>query len=168
MINFVNVNNYQLIPMHKSGTCFGCGPKHKSGLHMQFRTDEKSVFSKLKIPNHLTGWSNIVHGGVTTTVLDETMAWTVIYFHKTYMLTKSIKVDFMRPLLADTEYISLGNVLEIKNEKDVTVEACIYDINGKIHAKGIGELVIFPPEAMRKKGMFSEEFLSDFEKDVFV
>ena len=74
--------------------CFACGKNNPEGLHMEFYTDEKSVFSKLVIPETKRGWDQVVHGGILSTILDEIMAWTAIYFTGSFMLTKNMTVNF--------------------------------------------------------------------------
>jgi len=42
-----------------------------------FFAHEESVFSRVSIPAHLRGWNHVAHGGVVSTLLDETM-----YYHR--------------------------------------------------------------------------------------
>ena len=94
---------------------------------MKFYTDEESVFSSLQVPAHLCGWSNVVHGGVTTTILDETIAWTVIYLRQSYMLTKALSVEFLQPLFVGKEIHSIGKIIETKSKREVIVEASVFN-----------------------------------------
>ena len=59
------------LPNSGNHNCFGCSPVNPSGLQMKFYANEDKVFSEVTIPDHLCGWSNIAHGGVLTTILDE-------------------------------------------------------------------------------------------------
>ena len=70
-------NGFRLLPTGENQTCFGCSPRNDSGLHMKFFINENrdSVVSWLSVPDHLCGWSNIVHGGILSTMLDEAMGW---------------------------------------------------------------------------------------------
>ena len=70
--------NLKELPSGRNHNCFGCSPINPSGLRMRFFTDGKAVYSRLQVPAHLCGWSNIVHGGVLTTILDEIMSWAAI------------------------------------------------------------------------------------------
>ena len=45
--------------------CFACGPDNPQGLHMHFATDGQRLKSTLTVPEHVRGWSNLAHGGVT-------------------------------------------------------------------------------------------------------
>ena len=80
---------YKLLPNDRGHRCFGCSPLNPHGLQMTFYTNETSVFSKVKVPEHLCGWNNLVHGGVLTTIMDEIMSWAAIYLLKQIPMTKS-------------------------------------------------------------------------------
>ena len=62
---------YRTLPNMENHGCFGCGSMNPSGLRMKFFTDETSIVSWVNVPQHLCGWSNLVHGGVISTLLDE-------------------------------------------------------------------------------------------------
>lgn len=167
MIDFTNLTSYKKVPNQADGACFACSPVNDKGLQMKFYTDEKSVFSSLRVPAHLCGWSNVVHGGVTTTILDETIAWTVIYLCQSYMLTKALNVEFLQPLFVGKEIHSIGQIIEMKNDREVVVEASVFNHENILAAKAVGSIILFNPEQIRKRKMFPEEFLVDFEGKVF-
>ena len=167
MIDFSNIYNFKKVPNQEDGTCFACSPINDKGLKMEFYTDEKSVFSELVVPTHLSGWSNVVHGGVTTTILDETIAWAVIYLRQSYMLTKSISVEFLQPLHTGEELYSYGRIIEFRSERELVVEAFVFKKENLLAAKAVGTTILFSSEQMRKRGIFPESFLNDFEKKVF-
>ena len=62
---------------------------------MKFYTAEKpdSVMSWLKVPDHLCGWSNIVHGGIIATMLDEAMGWAGLIILKKMDVSSKVKAD---------------------------------------------------------------------------
>ena len=91
-------NDPKHLPNRETHNCFGCSPINASGLQMKFSTDESTVFSRLTVPDHLCGWDRLVHGGVISTILDEIMSWTGIYMLKQITMTKSMTVDFIKPV----------------------------------------------------------------------
>lgn len=167
MIDFTNLASYKKVPNQEDGACFACSPINEKGLKMKFYTDEESVFSSLQVPAHLCGWSNVVHGGVTTTILDETIAWTVIYLRQSYMLTKALNVEFLQPLFVGKEIHSIGKIIETKSKREVIVEASVFNHENTLAAKAIGNIILFSPEQIRKRKIFPENFLADFEEKVF-
>jgi len=55
--------------------CFGCGDDNPHGLGVDFYTDGKSVWCEWTPHGRFTGYEGIVHGGVLSTLIDETMGW---------------------------------------------------------------------------------------------
>ena len=92
-------SGYTLLPNRADNKCFGCGPANPQGLQMQFYTNGQTVASWITVPPHLCGWSNLAHGGILFTALDEIMGRTMIYLLKRFILTKSIddRVSQARP-----------------------------------------------------------------------
>ena len=60
--------------------CFVCGSENPSGLHIPFRrlADGRSRAEYEARPDHV-GWPEIIHGGLLFTLMDEAVAWAVIY-----------------------------------------------------------------------------------------
>ena len=116
--------------------CFACGFDNKHGLNMQFETNGKKLRCCIEVPSRLRGWSNLVHGGIISTMIDETMSWSVLHLLGKLFLTKSIKVNFRKPLIINTPLIISGYVVEQKSERAVTMAADIYDEDEKLYARG--------------------------------
>ncbi|MBN1930801.1 MAG: PaaI family thioesterase [Desulfobacterales bacterium] len=155
--------NYKLVPKKGNRKCFGCGLDNPAGLQMKFYSNGESLFSWLTVPDHLCGWNDLVHGGVISTILDEIMSWSAIYLLKKIILTKSITVDFIKPVFSGKELKVEGKVFEVKNEKEAILEGLIYDTNGKIHAKSRGTFALLQPEVAQRLGIMDEKTLKDFE-----
>lgn len=126
--------------------CFACGPENPHGLKMTFDTNGEKLRSRVSVPQHLRGWSNLVHGGVISTLIDEAMSWSAIHLHKRFILTKSMTVNFRKPVRIEKELTVYGYVVEKKNDRQVTMTAEIVDEDGDICATGTGEFVLFTAE----------------------
>ena len=130
---------------------------------MKFFTDDASVFSWLKVPDHLIGWDNLVHGGVLSTILDEIMSWSAIYLLKKLILTKSMTVDFIKPVYVGAELKVEGNVFEKQSNREAVMQGRIYNKEGVLCAKSKGIYVLFEPKVAKKLNMMSAEAIKDFE-----
>ena len=139
--------------------CFACGFDNKHGLDMHFETNGERLRSRVKVPSHLRGWSNLVHGGIISTMIDEIMSWAAIHLLAKFILTKSIKIDFKKPLTINTPVIIYGYIVEEKSDRAVTMAADIYDEAGGLYASGQGEFALFTPEQFSKLGVIDEEQL---------
>ena len=151
------------LPNRDDHHCFGCGPANPSGLQMKFFTDNTSVFSWLKVPDHLIGWDNLVHGGILSTILDEIMSWSAIYLLKKMILTKSMTVDFIKPVYVGAELKVEGNVFEKQSDREAVMQGKIYNKEGVLCAKSKGIYVLLEPKVAKKLNLMSAEAIKDFE-----
>jgi acyl-coenzyme A thioesterase PaaI-like protein len=159
-----NPGNYRPLPILSNHKCFGCSPVNASGLQMKFFTNDKSLFSRVTVPNHLCGWDRLVHGGVISTMLDEIMSWSAIFMLKRIILTKSITVDFIKPVFIDNELTIEGKVLKEKSEREVIMEGFLYNRKGELCSRSKGTFALFTPGAAIKMGILNEENVKDFEQ----
>ena len=146
--------------------CFGCGAANDIGLKMEFESDGIEIRSFTIIPERLAGWSNLAHGGILATILDETMAWTAIYLERSYILTKKMSVEFIKPVFVGEKLEARGRILQKISDREILIEAELFNEKREIVYKGDGNIALFSPDAIRKFGFLEEEFLLDFEKVV--
>lgn len=123
--------------------CFGCGFENSHGLQMKFESNGKELRSKLDLPERFRGWSNLIHGGVLSTILDETMSWAAIYFSGKFILTKGMQVDFHRPVRVGMLLFSYGRIKKYVGKREVVVVAEIQGENGEIYATSEGVFALF-------------------------
>ena len=152
----------RLLPNREGHNCFGCSPTNAYGLRMRFFTDEKSLFSWVTVPGHLCGWDNLVHGGVLAAILDETMGWTTIHFVKKFALTHAMTLKFHKPVYIGEEIRAEGRVLEVRGEREASVESYIYKGENMLCAKSTGTFRLFTTEAIVRLGVMEEEAIKQF------
>lgn len=155
---------YRLLPNMEDHECFGCGPANPSGLRMKFFTDEVSVISWVTVPQHLCGWSRLVHGGVITTMLDEIMGRSVIYLLKKLGLTKHMEIEFIRPVFIGKELRIEGNVREVLNDREALAEGVLYDEEGRVCTKSKGTFALFSTERMKQMGVAEKKIFDWFDR----
>jgi len=152
----------QHLPNSSDHYCFGCSPVNPSGLQMNFFADRETVFSNLTIPEHLCGWSNIAHGGVLTTILDEIMSWAALHFIKRITMTKSMNIEFIKPVYIRNPLKAEGKVLEISGKHDVVMEGILYNDKGAACAKSTANFAIFSPKVAKRLGIADDDSLKFF------
>ena len=160
----VNNNDPKHLPNRETHNCFGCSPINASGLQMKFYTRDSAVISRLTVPAHLCGWDRLVHGGVISTILDEIMSWTGIYMLKQITMTKSMTVDFIKPVYINSELKIEGNVLEKTGKHEALLEGRMYNEKGTLCAKSRGNFAIFSPAVAKRLGIAQKEHLEWFEE----
>ncbi|WP_022667046.1 PaaI family thioesterase [Desulfospira joergensenii] len=149
--------------------CFACGRDNPHGLHMRFETNGENLRSSITVPCHMRGWSNLVHGGILSTICDEIMSWSAIYLTRRFILTKSLSLTFLKPVFIDREIMARGFIKERVDERNAVVGAEILDKNGEICTRARGEFALFTPEDFRKFKIMPDELIDEmsasFETD---
>lgn len=157
--------SYLLLPNSDENACFGCSRRNPSGLEMEFYTNEKRdvVVSWYSVPGRFSGWGDVVHGGIVSTILDEAMGWACIALAKRLFLSKSIAVEFLRPVRTGKEIRVEGGIREIVSEREAVMQGWIYDSRDEVSAKASSIVSLFTVETARKTGAIGEELLRSLE-----
>lgn len=151
------------LPARANHNCFGCSQSNAAGLKMRFSTNGEALFSTLTVPDHLCGWGTIVHGGVQTTILDEIMGWTALHLLKRVTLTKSLRVEFLKPVYVGQPLQAIGRVRELTAAREARLEAELFNGDGKLCTRALGTFGLFTVEAVKKLKILDEEALKTVE-----
>ena len=154
----MNTNEWEKIPSVDMD-CFGCGTDNHHGLQMTFEINGEKLRSIVTVPDHLRGWSNIVHGGVLSTICDEIMAWAAIYLSKRFILTKPIHTTFLKPVTIGSRLETIGYIKERIDERNAIMAGEIYDEKGRLCTTSIGEFVLFTPDNFKKLNIVPNDLL---------
>ena len=155
---------YIRLPNRGDHNCFGCSPLNTSGLRMRFYTNETAVYSNVTVPDHLCGWNNLVHGGVLTTILDEIMSWSAIYLLKRVPMTKSMTVDFLKPVYVGNSLKAEGTVTDKKGKHEALMEGRIYNKDDVCCARATATFAVFSPAVAKRLSITDSESLQWFER----
>jgi len=162
----IEKETHKHLPNSTEHNCFGCSPVNSSGLQMKFYAHQEAVFSDVTIPDHLCGWSNIAHGGVLTTILDEIMSWAALYFLKRITMTKSMTMEFIKPVFIKNPLRAEGRVQGVKGKHEAMMEGILCDSKGDICVKSTAKFAVFSPQVAKRLGIADDVSLKFFE-DVF-
>jgi acyl-coenzyme A thioesterase PaaI-like protein len=163
-----NFESLKIVPNDPQSTCFACGKQNPHGFNLVFHTDDVNLYSKFMIRPEFSGWSNLTHGGILATLLDETMAWTGIYLYKKYILTKSMTITYKKPVMAGTEIFLKGFIEKEVNSREVTIGSEVYNSKEELCVTAEGSIILFTKEKFQKLKISSDDFLDNFEKTVFL
>ncbi len=139
----------------EANRCFGCGQGNEAGLKMQFyiNEDQDTVVSYVILPKHLCGWRNIAHGGVISTLLDEAMGWTSLVLLQKMILSKTLEVEFIKPVFIGEEIVVEGSVKEIQSDKKALMQSVIYNKEGEVCARGKSIVLTYNADGIEKMGI---------------
>lgn len=155
---------FKPLPTSASHNCFACSPKNAAGLKMQFFAHEESVFSRVTIPAHLCGWNNVSHGGVISTILDETMGWATMYLLKCISLTQTLTVDFKKPVSIGGLMEVESRIQELKGKREAVVDGVLTDADGKICATSTGTFTTFSPAVAKRLKIADDSILEWYHR----
>jgi len=143
--------------------CFACGTANPIGLNLQFYRFGDAVYSDITLGKNHEGWENMAHGGIVSTLLDEVMSWTIMYFKKTFLVTRKMEVKYIRPVLIGTPLIIKGEVMDDSKPPRIKARAEIRDNESNLLVRSLGEFVELPMEKLSSvpEGL-KEEMLSLF------
>ena len=144
--------------------CFGCGPENHHGLNMTFASNGEIIRTSLAVPDRFRGWSKLVHGGVISTILDETMSWAAIHLLRKFILTKGMAIQFLRPVYVGTPLVATGYIKEKDGDRRATVIGELHDDNGKLCASSEGEFVLYTEKQFRRLNIIAEDDLETMAK----
>ncbi len=79
-----------------SALCFVCGTANPHGLGAVFHDDGVIVSTEVTPAEHHQGWPGVLHGGITTAILDETIG-RVAFLHDRWVQTAKLSLRFLKP-----------------------------------------------------------------------
>jgi len=92
--------------------CFGCGPGHPIGFHLEFEREGERVETRFVPGVNHQGPPGILHGGLVTTLADELAAWTIVAQKGQLGFTAAIDARFHRPIRIGRVVRGVGWVVE--------------------------------------------------------
>lgn len=121
--------------------CFACGKDNPIGLGMNVQLFPDGAKSRLSIAQEYQGWTDVVHGGIVTTLLDEIMAHAV-HNHVGDAVTTNLTVTFRQALKVNQPIEVIGRIAQRK-KRSVIAEAEIRAAdNGKVIAKAHSQFIL--------------------------
>ncbi len=159
----INDKKLKNIPNSQDQTCFGCGAKNLHGLQMKFSTDDHRLYSFTKVPVAMAGWDKTVHGGILSTILDEVMGWSLIYLFKKLGVTKTITVNFVKPVQVKEQLTVVGGIQQKLSDRTVLMMGEIYKEDDTLCANATGEFTMMEPKLAVRLGLVSPDYMKMFE-----
>ena len=144
--------------------CFACGTDNPIGLNMQFYRMGDMVCSDITLSKNHEGWENMAHGGITSTLLDEVMSWTVLYFKRTFLVTRKMNIKYIKPVPLHAPLTIRGKILDDTCTPKIEIRGEIVDAEQKLLVRSTGEFVMLAENQLPSvsQGM-KQEMIDMFE-----
>jgi len=119
--------------------CFGCSPHNPYGLQLRFWTHPDGVETAFRADRRFESYPGVVHGGLVSTVLDETMGNLLVLRADRPAFTVALRVRYLSPLSVETEYRCVARLRHNQQEPDlVHAAADVLDLDGAPMASATG------------------------------
>jgi acyl-coenzyme A thioesterase PaaI-like protein len=149
------------LPRLEGYDCFGCGTNNPIGLRMTFYRQGNAVCSDVVLKRDHVGWQNMAHGGIISTLLDEVMAWAVIYLKRSFSVTRRMTIRYRAPVPVNVPLMVRGSVAEECAAGTCRTSGVLLDGDGKALATGEAEFVLLSAERLTA---IPEELKSEMTK----
>lgn len=136
------------IPKVEGQGCFACGTANPIGLHLSFYRNGNTVCSDITLGKYHEGWQNIAHGGITSTLLDEVMSWTVMYFKKSFFVTRKMDLKYIRPVPIGVPLTVKAKLTDSSEPPKVRAQGEIRDEKGSLYVRSTAEFVLVSREGL--------------------
>ena len=93
--------------------CFVCGERNPAGMHVHFYEQEDgSLLAKFTGAEHHQSYPGRMHGGVITSILDETIGRAIMmrYGADIWGVTVELNVRFLKPVPLETPLTAVGRI----------------------------------------------------------
>ena len=129
--------------------CFVCGIENPIGLKLKFYTDDEGrCITRFRPREEHQGYPGNLHGGVISTLLDETMGRVLIH-QNVWAITGRLEIKFAKPVPLDRELTVIG---ELTRNRSRAYEARgeIRLPDGTVLVEGSGRYIRIPDEAIQE------------------
>ena len=98
--------------------CFGCGAANPIGLGLTgFERSANSVAAQFTPRPDYHGFSDLLHGGIVATALDEIMAWSAILIEHGMVMTGTLELRYRKPATVGATYTLQGELMERRGRR---------------------------------------------------
>lgn len=98
-----------------------------------------------------------------STILDEIMSWAALYLLRRIILTESMTVEFIKPVIIGETMEAGGGVLELKGRRDAIIEGVITNSAEQVCARSTGIFKTFSPAVAQRLKIADDAMLKWFE-----
>ena len=118
--------------------CFGCSLDNERGLGLVFQRGDGVVEAETALGHEFAGYDGLVHGGIVSTLLDEAMGWAILELAGRFAVTRSLTVDFRRPVFVDKPLRIRARIAGEHDDGALRVEADVVDSRDRLLASAVG------------------------------
>ena len=137
---------------HPKYNCFGCAPNNPFGLHMVFYEEGDYIVSTWQPGQNYQGWVDTMHGGVLSTLIDETCGWVVTRKMQTSGFTTSLSVKFRKAVSTNEPRLTIRANIVKQMRNLLFIHAEISNAQGELCVEGEATYFLMNEEKAKEMG----------------
>lgn len=139
--------------LHKEGyNCFGCAPENPFGLHMDFFEDGDDILCFWIPQTQYQGWVGVLHGGIISTLIDETAGWVVTRKLQAAGMTSRLAVQYHKAIKSDETQITVRARLKEQRRNIAVIYVQVENAHGVVCAEGEATYLVLPADKSAEMG----------------
>lgn len=121
--------------------CFACGEKNPIGLHLSFNFDGERIFTKKILPKEFQGYDGTAHGGILSTMLDETMCKFISAKYNEKAVTGRLEIRYKFPTPIEQE-LKITAWQENQRKNIISMRSTVETQDGVITAEATAKFAL--------------------------
>ena len=121
--------------------CFACGMENPIGLHLKFDFDGERITTRKILPREFQGYDGVAHGGIISTMLDETMCKFIAAKYHERALTGRLEIRYKFPTPVEQE-LKISAWEESQRRNIITTRATVETQDGSITAEATAKFAV--------------------------
>jgi acyl-coenzyme A thioesterase PaaI-like protein len=121
--------------------CFACGAENPIGLHLTFDFDGEQITTKKTLPREYQGYAGAAHGGIISTILDETMCKFISAKYDEQALTGRLEVRYKYPTPLEQE-LKITAWEENQRKNIISMRSTVETPDGTITAEATAKFAV--------------------------
>ncbi|MBQ9201985.1 MAG: PaaI family thioesterase [Bacteroidales bacterium] len=137
---------------HPGYNCFGCAPHNPRGLHMEFYEEGDDIVSFWRPETYYQGWVDTMHGGILSTLIDETCGWVVTRKKQTSGFTTGLNLRFRRAVSTGDPLLTIRARIASQRRNLLTISASLCNAAGEVCVEGEAVYFLMNEDKAREMG----------------
>ena len=121
--------------------CFACGEKNPIGLHLTFDFDGEKIFTRKILLREFQGYAGAAHGGIISTMLDETMCKFISAKYHERAMTGRLEIRYKYPTPIEQE-LKISAWEESQRRNIIAMRAQVETQDGVITAEATAKFAV--------------------------
>lgn len=122
--------------------------ENRAGLNLSFQSDGDTVNGAWVPRPEFAGYKDVIHGGLTATVLDEVMTWACIVATRCFCYCAEMNVRYLQPVRPGESLTLRARLTANRRGRVFEASGELVDGGGGVRATATGKYLAIPDNAL--------------------